>query len=121
MLDSLEEPEPEPGTELPELDDPFAASSRWHCSSAAPVSPVQSGLVVPVDDGDALLDGDGDVVLDDGEALLPPDVLPEVELSVPDDPELMLGLLLDELELGLLVELLLESDALLPVPLELLP
>jgi len=118
VLDSLEEPDPEPVADAPELDDPFAASSRWHCSSAAPVSPVQSALVVALDDGDALLDDDGDVVLDDGEALLPLDVLPEVELSAPDDPELMLGLLVELLLLGLLDEL---SAALDPVPLELLP
>jgi hypothetical protein len=102
------------------------------------VSPVQSALepALSLDEGDALLEDDGDVVLDEAP---PPDAL---ELSVLDDPELMLGLLLDELELGvldellllgLLVELLLGllelllglldelSDALDPVPLELLP
>ena len=117
--------------ELPLLEEPLAACSRWHCSSAAPVRPVHSGLdpvapvdeespAVPVDDdtpleeGDALLDEDGEVPLDeDGEALLPPEAL-----SAPDDPEVELGLLVELLLLGLLDEL---SDALDPVPLELLP
>ena len=135
MLDSLEEPEPEPLAELPELDDSLAACSRWHCSSAAPVSPVHSGLepVAPVEAASPAAPVEDDMPLDEGEALLDDE---GDALSALDDPELVLGLLLEALELGVLVELLLLglldellllglldelSDALDPVPLELPP
>lgn len=114
MLDSLEDGV----AELPEPDEPFAACSRWHCSSAAPMRPVQSGLApvdaaspaapveddMPLDEGEALLD-------EDGEVLLPPEAL---ELSAPDEPELVLGLPAGP---GLLAA----PEALLSVPLELPP
>jgi len=126
VLDSLEEPEPELpeleepvalgveleepaelGVELeepvaPELDEPLALCSRWHCSSAAPVKPVQSGLApaVPVEAGSDAVPVEGEVPLVDGVALLdddpllgvlllellPLDVPLALELSVPDDP-----------------------------------
>lgn len=103
----LEEPD-ELGVELeepvaPELDEPLALCSRWHCSSAAPLKPVQSGFTpaVPVEAGSDALPVEEEVPLVDGVALLdddpllgvlpleplPLDMLPlALELSVPDDP-----------------------------------
>lgn len=84
----------------PELDEPLALCSRWHCSSAAPLKPVQSGLepVVPVEAGSAALPVEGEAPLVEGvvlpgeevvlpgEEVVPLDDAAPLELSVPDDP-----------------------------------
>lgn len=81
-----------------ELEEPLALCSRWHCSSAAPLKPVQSVLepVVPVDAGSVALPAEGEAPLVEGVVPLdgvvplgdaaPPEVPLALELSAADDP-----------------------------------